>query len=555
VSLLLSILLFAQMVFAQQGAVPDQIFAPAASLQKTKYAADCGGDFPDLSPLMPPVDAQMQAPWCATFSAKALLDYFYHQAGKDQNYENRISTVDLNAANRFGAADAVGHLPDFRGETMPNAQALLEGAQLSGKLYREEDLPFDQSYFDPKGDLGRLSAYYDLQRGFSGKPEIISCRDQSEGSVGLEKRFVELATVLSNVTTKEAFFLELSKSRIVLPLPRAGAKKVALEPPFDIRAILPRTADQLVEELQRSLKALRPTAVSICAIPMMKMKGLKGTIPPGEDRNCGPHQVVVVGMQKIDGICQVEIRNSWGTNWPDAGGGHAWLPLKDFLNISMADSPLVSIQQREGAGAPKNRINFTDMGTSYTGPTLKMVPHGAGVLNVPGQKEEGIFVNGKFTEGTMTKSNGDILTGKFANGFFDEGFMSVHNSDGSIYKGQIKNRLPDGKGTVTGPGQQRKSGIFRGGLFLEGQIASPMDNGSYYDGEFKNGLPNGKGKLVAADGTLRDGIFREGSFVTGYFKGLLDASKGLYYDGRMENGLAIERSKYTDKAGNPWVPR
>ncbi|MGZ6287459.1 MAG: hypothetical protein ACXWQO_04685 [Bdellovibrionota bacterium] len=550
----LSLLLFSTSAHA----VLDWKFVPAPKLQQTKYAEHCGGNFPDLADEMPPNDNQMQSPWCATFSSTAVLDHFYHAANPGDTYQKRLSPVDVNSWNQFGTKNGIGVLPDFRAEVMPNASAILEGVQVSGKVYASEDLPFDQSYFDSNGTLARLSAYYDVQKIFAGRPEITECRDQSPASVGMEKQFTELATILANNATKESFFLDLAKGRLILPVPRAGAARIILKPEYNIRSFVPKSGDELVEEIQRSLHAHRPLATSVCSIAMMQMPPLdEGVlpVPPAEKDKCGPHQMVIIGMEKVDGICQVHLRNSWGQDWGAEGNGNAWLPLKDFLRISFADEPLVTLSERAPGTPVKNEMTFVRGKSTYVGQTWQTAPNGPGILRTPNQTEEGVFDHGSLLEGKVKKTNGDMYAGKFSKGNFLEGIMEVQLQDGSKYKGEAKNGVASGKGSQKGPAGELMSGTFKDGRFMEGTFIGKFTNGAAYSGEFKNGSPSGKGRLVGPDGSVSEGIFSEGKFVTGRFKGLLNAQTGLYYDGKLENGMAVETSKYRDKDGNVWVPK
>lgn len=533
----------------------DDTFKPLPqAMRQSKYAANCGGDFQDIVPDMPPVDDQMQSPWCATFTAKALLEHFYHRPPVNTSNTRRFSSFDLNSLSNFASRESRGRIPDFAGDLQPNPMNFLEAMQTSGAVHLEEDLPFDQAYFDKDGVIQRLSQYYENNRPLLFYEDGFQCRDQSAPSIGLERQFTELATTLAASDTREKFMAALGRTRVLYPLPRAGSARVELKPPFNYRAIMPRTGDQYVEELQKNLTARRPTAVSVCANQLQQLPGLGENLVPlteSEKRNCGPHAVVVVGMRKVGNDCQVLIRNSWGTNWPNAaGGGHAWIKLNQLLAVS-AKGHMNSISERAAGTPAQNRRDFDD-GAYYVGETHRLQPNGKGVLKAEKKTMEGKFENGQLVEGKLHDQQGNLFVGKFVEGQFTEGKMKTKLQDGAVYEGDYKNLQITGQGKLTKADGSVSQGRFLNGQFMEGTYNGFFTNGSRYAGGFRNGMATGQGKQTFPNGDFREGTFENGRFMSGRFKGVIDEARGLYYDGQIVNGSTTQPDRFFDKDGNPW---
>lgn len=118
-----------------------------------------------------------------------------------------------------------------------------------------------------------------------------------------------------------------------------------------------------------------------------------------------------------------------------------------------------------------------------------------------GQAKDSIF-NGK---GTCIYTDGTVYSGDWKNGSWD-GQGTLIYSDGDIYKGSFHNHIKEGKGTYI------------------------YNSGARYDGEWKNDKFNGKGKLLFEDGGVYDGLWKDdmkhgygkltnqyGRILTGYF--------------------------------------
>ena len=79
-----------------------------------------------------------------------------------------------------------------------------------------------------------------------------------------------------------------------------------------------------------------------------------------------------------------------------------------------------------------------------------------------------------------------ILASCSDSGDVKDGFGKARLPDGSVYEGEFRNGLFNGKGELR------------------------WRNGTVYKGEFHNGLYNGAGKIIYFDGSVFEGKFRDG---------------------------------------------
>lgn len=494
--MLLSLLFFSALAQAN-----DFFKAPSAEMQKTKYAQDCGGTYPDLRAEMPPVDNQNNVGWCATFTSRALLEHFY----RGQLGGKRFSVMDVNSMDTSEPAAQFARVPNLDRNEGADPFLILEGVQVTGRLHLDQNYPFTQKYFGNAGLIDRLSDYYARQKAYTADPALLACREQDATLSSLEKQFQGISDFLSQANGGD-FVSAAGKKFDLVPSPQAGAERLALKPRFHVRRFSPRSGDELIEEIQRNLKEGRPSAAGICALQMKQLPGLGQGMPltEKEKKMCGSHAVTVVGLKNIGGRCQVQVRNSWGTFWPTPGaGGYTWIPVEDFLAVQQSPTDLTSITPRAEGESVENRIMFED-GSLFVGETwqgqLKR-----GKLNSPGSTFEGEFAGGQPKEGILIEKNGAEWSGTFY-------------PNGTLYKGKLK-------------------GKFAGG--------------AYYEGDYFMGQIQGKGRLVQANGAVFEGSFREGRMIDGHFKGLITDSPELYYSGPFREGKPQPEGKVTDKNGNP----
>ena len=82
------------------------------------------------------------------------------------------------------------------------------------------------------------------------------------------------------------------------------------------------------------------------------------------------------------------------------------------------------------------------------------------------------------------------------------------------YKGEIKNREPNGQGTITYPDGRKYVGEWSGGTW-NGQGKYTFEDGFGYEGEWKNGNENGIGNLTYPNGDKYIGEFKNGKMRDG----------------------------------------
>lgn len=478
---------------------------PAGAVTTTKYLRGCGGVSEDLQKDMPPVDNQLQSPWCASFSAKALLEYHRHVNRPGDTYQNRVSVMDVNSWNSVNPDSSRGKLPNIADGG--SVYHILEGVQVSGQLYSEADFPFDQALFDwDRGTLARLTRYYEAKKTFSFGSLCADCGEKGSENRTLEKQFPSISEFVAGAKDSGSFLSAMAKKYPVIAGPRAGAKREPVEA-FNIQSSEFSNGDAFLDEVAKNLREKRPMAASVCANQLLRLPGLgQGMVaPPSSASECGEHALIVMGMKLIDGQCQLNVRSSWGTQWPQPkGGGSAWIPVKDFLRVS-ASKPgkgeivLFSVTKRAPDAAVENTQIFSD-GGSYSGPTKKGQPDGQG---------------------------------------------KARDASGTIIQGEFKNGQLNGKGKIIRPnGGGFSEGTFVQGSFVSGNHEGTMSDGSTYKGAFSNNRPNGKGRLVLPNGTVMEGIFKDGALAEGNFRGLIDPAANLYYDGPLVNGSTTPAGKF-----------
>ncbi|MDZ4724668.1 MAG: hypothetical protein SH817_00820 [Leptospira sp.] len=138
----------------------------------------------------------------------------------------------------------------------------------------------------------------------------------------------------------------------------------------------------------------------------------------------------------------------------------------------------------------------------------------------------------------------NCILGECENG---EGVISY--SDGSTFKGMLKNRIPNGYGEMTSSLGKKIVGTWRDGK-AEGKCTSTLRDGRSFEGIFENGMPNGFGIEI-----FPDGVRYEGNYQNGLFHGngkLIDFYGTIFIIGKFETGLFPEefrrpRIEYNEK--------
>jgi hypothetical protein len=168
-------------------------------------------------------------------------------------------------------------------------------------------------------------------------------------------------------------------------------------------------------------------------------------------------------------------------------------------------------------------------------------------------KEECERSLGKVENATVVKEKGVLYYGKRngESGWYKNG----DEKNDSKYVGEIKNDVPNGKGTDNYPDGRKYVGEFKDGWY-HGHGTFTYKDGSKYVGEYNDGKRHGQGTETWSDGTKYLGewkngkrhgqgtyIFSSGSKYVGAFKndkrdgqGTLTLKDGLKYEGTFRDG-------------------
>ena len=133
-------------------------------------------------------------------------------------------------------------------------------------------------------------------------------------------------------------------------------------------------------------------------------------------------------------------------------------------------------------------------------------------------KYEGEKKNGKEWTTIHTKKEGTLL-GKFENGEWIVSWGVLDYFDESKYEGEIKNRLPNGQGTMTYTDGVKYVGEYKDGK-RHGQGTYTFPDGKKYVGGWKDSKYHGQGTLISSDGKFFVGEFKDSKpwNITGYDK-------------------------------------
>ena len=172
---------------------------------------------------------------------------------------------------------------------------------------------------------------------------------------------------------------------------------------------------------------------------------------------------------------------------------------------------------RETDGYGTKEVDYGWGSGTYEGYLKKGKPDGHGVIKYyDGSKFEGEFIDGE-TNGHGKYISSDGVTrydGMYANGRRTQGLMT--NKDGSQYNGNFKNGLPDGKGKLmSANGDLMFEGDFSLGRRWNGKGKeygnNPNGQSWEYEGDYKNGIWNGKGTIKWSNGDKYEGDWKEGN--------------------------------------------
>lgn len=227
------------------------------------------------------------------------------------------------------------------------------------------------------------------------------------------------------------------------------------------------------------------------------------------------------------------------------GNGKIIYPNGDIYDGDIVD------KKKDGHGI----IQYKNEGV-YTGMFEDDYKQGFGQIDFSdGSQYEGRFENDQMTgEGKYTDAEGTVLIGRFNNGQLTndncEIHYDIHNEEiTTVYKGDIKDHKPHGKGTLIINNTYSEEYSEYIGDFVDGKkegngkldcqfgeyIVNGMEYSGYfvYEGEFKNDLPDGNGVEKSSTDDIYTGGFKEGVY-SGY--GEIKYENGGFYKGEFKNG-------------------
>jgi len=148
---------------------------------------------------------------------------------------------------------------------------------------------------------------------------------------------------------------------------------------------------------------------------------------------------------------------------------------------------------------------------------------------VPGPRKkrrplEIIFRSFTFSEFQSLGNNGGELSGNSKPG-------SIAFKNG-VYRGELRGKIPEGRGVFQYNDSSRYEGEFRNGL-MEGPGRLSWPDGEIMEGNFSAGKLEGRGLCKWADGSTYVGEFREGKM---HGMGVFTWANGERYEGHFNNG-------------------
>jgi hypothetical protein len=143
----------------------------------------------------------------------------------------------------------------------------------------------------------------------------------------------------------------------------------------------------------------------------------------------------------------------------------------------------------------------------------------------------------------------------------NNGVTTSPGATGGVYKGQVLDGSPHGRGKYKGPGEDF-DGMFTDGGYSRGKLHTPdadfegqhfkrgklqgpgvsdyigADGGKYhYEGKFKDGKFDGHGTIYAGDHDIKfDGTFKKGEIIEGEMRVPNPGGAPTVFSGRFENG-------------------
>jgi hypothetical protein len=179
-------------------------------------------------------------------------------------------------------------------------------------------------------------------------------------------------------------------------------------------------------------------------------------------------------------------------------------------------------------------------------------------VNEPSKNYKGGFKNGHFNGKGILTLNQNVYEGEFKDGEIIKGSVTFNLLDESfkdkiqiIYRGEFKNRYPNGKGTLEKADEIYVGEFIDGLKHGKGTLTFKTERKDKYIGEFKNGQATGKGTY----------IYENGDKYVGEFKNMKKHGQGVYIfldgrkmEGKFENDIKVGKFIYYSKDGKQVFP-
>jgi hypothetical protein len=440
------------------------LFAQTAFSQDPSHASDpCQGPDVNVDLDMPPIDDQDPTPWCATFTAKALLDYNIHQSCKDQgctyDSSHRVSAEDLNSMRADASDPQRGKYFELsRGEDIGQLlQGTQEGVTQGGKAVgpaMDKDLTLDRSLFHGSQSddeiIKRLTDYYVAEAKQKGL--AAACNLDPSSFTDLTQQMPDIQKVADQVLDTKGVgevgltrFLDAVAPKAGIP-DAASAGRKSFPAPFNVVEFHTANPQELMSHIADALRNQhQPVAADVCMVGLANAEGFSGDLAGlSKSDSCGAHAMTVIGFKKIGNKCEVHLRNSWGDHWPEKdkkagrekdGDGNIWVSAANFLN-----------NQELGSEKPPAMTAYHIEPRQANSP-IANTEHGS-----DGSSSVGIFKDGRLFQGAgtgLTLENGGRFTGEVKDGFMAKGIVTDYQwNQKSRYTGSVDGGLPM-KGTMT----------------------------------------------------------------------------------------------------------
>ena len=146
------------------------------------------------------------------------------------------------------------------------------------------------------------------------------------------------------------------------------------------------------------------------------------------------------------------------------------------------------------------------------------------------------------SQGSATLSDGSIYVGEFKDGVAN-GKGTIKYPNGIIYEGEMANGKPHGLGTITYTGGAKQVGEFKDGL-ANGKGTKMLPDGTIFSGTWKGGKRHGEFVETTPEGEHRVGYWRHGKYIGEEKPAALKSCEAecaeMFKKGELKKGMNLE---------------